>query len=103
MGRKTVMHPLIEAELARVCIYLYESNIPIHRALIQSIALDIALATGVSKDNFVASEKWFRGFKARHPTLASRKACEINRACNIRWNCFSAEQWYMAVHENIPI
>ena len=101
MGRKTVMHPLVEAELACVCIYLYESNIPIHRALIQSIALDIALATGVPKDSFVASEKWFRGFKARHPTLASRKACKINRARSISWNRFSVEQWYTAAHENL--
>ena len=81
-GRKTVMHLVVEPELARICIYLHESNISIHRALIQIIAFDIALAMGVPKDSFEASEKWFHGLKARHPTLASRKACKFNRARN---------------------
>ena len=76
------MHLVVEPELARICIYLHESNISIHRALIQIIAFDIALAMGVPKDSFEASEKWFHGLKARHPTLASRKACKFNRARN---------------------
>lgn len=55
-GRKTVLHPIVEAELVRVCLYLYESNLPIHRSLIQVVARDIAIKTGVPEDKFVCSE-----------------------------------------------
>lgn len=98
-GRKTVLHPVVEAELARVCLYLYESNLPIHRSTIQSIARDIALKTGVPGHKFVASEMWFRGFLARHKDLSSRKACKINRARSANFNRLSVETWYTAIHD----
>ena len=97
------MHPVVEKELARVCIYLYESNMAIHRCLIQYIARDIAIKTGVPEDRFEASKKWFRGFKARHPELASRKACKLNRARAVNFNRFAVQQWYAAVEDIIQL
>ena len=98
-GRKTILHPVVEAELARVCLYLYESNLSIHRSVIQLIARDIATKTGVPGHKFVASDKWFRGFLARHKDLSSRKACKINRARSANFNRLSVETWYTAVHD----
>ena len=103
VGRQTVLHPVVEKELARVCIFLYESNLSIHRGLIQYIAREIALKTGVPEDKFDASEKWFRGFKKRHPELASRKACKLNRGRAANFNRFAVQQWYAAVEDLIQL
>jgi hypothetical protein len=103
VGRKTVLHPDVEKELARVCVYLYEANLSIHRSLIQHIARDIAVATGVDPENFDASDHWFAGFKARHPELATRKACKINRARSVSFNRFAVESWYTAMREILAL
>jgi len=74
LGKPTTFHHNVEAELAKVCLYLKDANMAIERCLMQPIALEIASGLGMPEGSFRASDSWLRGFLGRHPELAVRPA-----------------------------
>ena len=46
-GKPTELHPHVEDELAKVCLFLKDAHVSVERRLIQRIALKIARETGV--------------------------------------------------------
>jgi len=85
-----------EAELVAGLRRCIEHACPVPMPKLPTIVVDIARRLGIDTTNFVAGEKWMRGFFARNPELAKRLPSKTNQVRLTHWNRIAAAEWYEA-------